>query len=304
VNAEVVTFPSRTPQSFAQILNGIDALPAIGIRGLLRFPANAPARAPLVVMCIGSRGMASGREEMYAEALTAAGLAVMVVDGNTPRGVAETVSNQGSMPWPACTVDALYALRHVRDDPRVDVDRIALMGYSRGGCVTVMAYDERLQQAVAGATRFAAHVALYPPCYIRWEHPRPTAASLQMILGGADDLAPAEQGRDYAAALTRAGGRVEIVGIPGAHHSFDAAEPATPSTGDNLSARDIRVDDAGEMTERRTGIRAGGDWAGFLEALAAAPGARRGGTSGSGPHPRDVAVAPILTFLRRELGLR
>ena len=305
MTAEVVSFRSRTPQSFAQVLDGLDALPALQIRGLLQFPASAPARAPLVVMCIGSRGLRSGREEMYAGALSAAGLAVMVVDGNTPRGVAETVSNQGPMPWPACTVDALYALRYARDDPRIDPARIALLGYSRGGCVTVMAYDERVQEAVAGASRFAAHVALYPPCYIRWERPRPTAAALQMLLGGADDLAPAAQGRAYAAALEAAGGRVEIVEIPDAHHSFDADGPATrEGINDNLSARDIRVDDAGEMVERGTGLRAGDDWAGFLAALAAAPGARRGGTSGSGPRPRDVAVAPIVGFLRRELGLR
>ena len=298
---EILTFSSRTPQSFAQILHGIDAAPPIDIRGLLSLPANGAGKLPLVVMCIGSRGMKSGREEMYADALTAAGLAVLIVDGNTPRGVAETVSNQGPMPWPACALDALYALRFIRSDPRIDPARVALMGYSRGGCVTVMTYDERLQQAVAGETRFAAHVALYPPCYLRWEHPQPTKAPLLMLLGSADDLAPEAQGRDYATALVAAGGRVEIVVFPGAHHSFDATEPAAATGGDNLSARTILVDDQGEMTERATGLRAGNDWAGFLAALAAAPGARRGGISGSGPLPRDVAVAPIVGFLQRNL---
>jgi len=300
---EIISFPSRTPASFAQILNGIEALPALEIRGLLYRPANAGAkRLPLVAMCIGSRGMLSGREEMYAEALTAAGMAVLIVDGNTPRGVGETVSNQGQLPWPACAVDALFALRALRDDPRVDPARVALMGYSRGGFVATIAYDERLQATVLGSgPRFAAHVALYPPCYIRWTNPRPTAAPLQMFLGGMDDLAPAGQGRDYAAALERAGGRVEIVFYPEAHHSFDADGPVERSTGDNLSARTILVDDAGEMVESVTGIRAGNDWPGFLQRLAAAPGAHRGGSTGSGPLPRDVAVAPIVSFLTAAL---
>jgi dienelactone hydrolase len=298
---EILSFPSRTPQSFAQILHGIDALSPIDIRGLLSLPARASGKLPLIVMCIGSLGMTSGREEMYAGALTAAGMAVLIVDGNTPRGVAETVSNQGSMPWPACAVDALYALRFIRNDPRIDAARIALLGYSRGGCVSVMAYDERLQKAVAGEARFAAHVALYPPCYIRWEHPHPTGASLLMLLGSADDLAPEAQGREYAEALEAVGGRVEIVVVPGAYHSFDANMPAGPTASDNLAVRTIRVDDAGEMIEHGTGIRAGNDWPGFLKALAAAPGARRGGTSGNGPNPQDVAVAPIVAFLRREL---
>ncbi len=300
---EIFTFPSRTPQSYAQILHGVDALPAIDIRGILTLPANVNGPAPLVVMCIGSLGMTSGREEMYAAALTAAGMGVLIVDGNTPRGVAETVSSQGPMPWPACTVDALYALRFIRNDPRIDPARIALLGYSRGGCVSVMAYDERLQQAVAGDARFAAHVALYPPCYIRWTNPKPTKAALLMLLGSADDLAPEAQGRDYAAALEAAGGTVEIVVIPGAYHSFDATMPASKTASDNMSVWTIRVDDAGEMVEQRTGIRAGNDWPGFLTALATAPGASRGGMSGSGPNPRDVAVVPIVAFLRRRLRL-
>jgi hypothetical protein len=63
------------------------------------------------------------------------------------------------------------------------------------------------------------------------------------------------------------------------------------------------VDDRGEMVETVTGIRAENDWPGFLQRLAAAPGARRGGTTGSGPLPRDVAVAPIVAFLQKSLGL-
>lgn len=301
---EVLHFPSRTPQSFAQILAGVDDLPPIEIRGLLYRPANAGTKKlPLVISCIGSRGMTSGREEMYAEALTAAGLAVMIVDGNTPRGVGETVSNQGQLPWPACVADALFALRAVSDDPRVDAARVALMGYSRGGFVATIAYDERLQAAVLQDwPRFAAHVALYPPCYIRWGNPHPTEAPLQMFLGGMDDLAPAAQGRAYAAALEAAGGHVEIVFYPEAHHSFDAEGPVTPSTGDNLSVRTILVDDAGEMLETATGLRAGNDWPGFLDRLAAAPGARIRGGSGSGPLPRTVAVAPIVKFLTTTLG--
>ena len=300
---EIIRFPSRTPASFAQILGGVDALAPIEIRGVFHRPANAgEGKLPLVVSCIGSRGLGSGREELYAEALTAAGMAVLIVDGNTPRGVGETVSNQGRLPWPACAVDALFALRALRDDPRIDPARVALLGYSRGGFVTVIAYDERLQAAVlGGGPRFAAHVALYPPCYIRWANPHPTAAPLQMILGGMDDLAPAAQGRAYAAALEAAGGRVEMVFFPEAHHSFDADGPVTPSPGDNLSVRTILVDDAGEMVEATTGVRAGTDWPGFLERLAAAPGARRGGSTGSGPLPRDVAVAPIVAFLRSAL---
>jgi dienelactone hydrolase len=299
-----VRIPARTPQSFADALARLDAAPPVEITGLLSLPARVDGPLPLVLVAIGSLGMTSGREELYAEAIVGAGMAAMVVDGNTPRGVKDTVASQGAMPWPACTTDPLFALRQVRNDPRFDPERIALLGYSRGGFVAVMADDERLQAAVVGAgPRLAAHVALYPPCYMRWRSPHPTKAPLLMILGGRDDLAPAEQGRAYAAQLERAGGAVEIVLFPEACHSFDADFPARTVATDNWAVRDIIVDDAGEMLETRTGIRAGSDWPGFLAQLERAPGGRNGGSSGNGPLPRDVAVAPILAFLRKTLHL-
>lgn len=299
MDPEIVHFTSRTPNSFAEILHGARTLPPVEIRGLLSLPADTRQKVPLVIVCIGSRGMTSGREELYAEALTKAGTAVLVVDGNTPRGVSETVSNQGQLPWATCSVDPLFALSAMSEDRRIDATRVAILGYSRGGFVSTVTYDERLQAAVLGdKARFAAHVALYPPCYIRWQHPRPTKAGLLMFLGEADVLAPPAQGQAYAEQLRAAGGNVEVVIVPQAHHSFDAGGPIKrDDLNDNLAVRTILIDDSGDMVETSLGLRAENDWAGFLERLAAAPGARRGGTSGSGSVPRDVAVGPIVTFL-------
>lgn len=258
---------------------------------------------PLVITSIGSRGLTSGREALYAKALDEAGIAMLVVDSYSARGFTETVSDQGKFSFAGSAADALFALDHMRRDPRFDVRRIALLGYSRGGMVTVMSWDERIQNAVVGPeTRFCAHVALYPPCYLQWEHPQPTAAPMLMIFGGRDVQAPATVGQAYARRLTQAAGRVEVITYPEAVHSFDAAHPATPHDGVNLGLAEILVADDGSMFEKASGLRADKGWANFLRDVREARG-RKGSITGYGPLPRDIAVEPILTFLRKTFGM-
>jgi dienelactone hydrolase len=52
--------------------------------------------------------------------------------------------------------------------PRIDVDRIGIMGFSWGGNVAVLAgFDRLAKQYARESRRFAAHLALYPSC---WKH--------------------------------------------------------------------------------------------------------------------------------------
>lgn len=296
---ETMQFPTRSPGSFATLLRGIRSLPSVTIDGILMLPDKLPPKAPLVVTSIGSRGLTSGRETLYADALTKAGIAMLIVDSYTGRGFTETVSDQGRLSFASSAADALFALDHIRTDSRFDPNRTALLGYSRGGSVSVMCYDSRAQDAVLGGkAKFSAHVALYPPCYMQWEYPKPTTAPMLMLFGGKDVQAPADVGEAYGKRLNAAGGNVEVITYPELVHSFDASEPLKAQGGHNLGAAEIMIGDDGSMIERRSGIRGGEDWATFLRDVRKAVG-REGRFTGWGPLPRDIAVAPIMTFLKR-----
>lgn len=300
IGPESITFATRDPKSFAELLNPA-AAPAATIGGSLFLPSRpSEGKPPLVIVSIGSRGLTSGREELYANALTAAGIGVLIVDSYSGRGFSETVSDQGRLSFAASAADALHALRHMASDSRFHSGRIGLMGYSRGGFVTVITYDTRLQSAVCGrGLSFAGHVALYPSSYIQWRHPRPPAASLLMLLGGKDAQAPAAKAQDYARRLNDAGGKVEAIVYPEASHSFDSVLPA--GRGDmttGLGASDIKVEDDGTMVETATGLRDDRGWADFLEKARQALG-RRVPSGGHGPLPRDVAVRPVVEFWSR-----
>src|SRR4051812_26477799 len=108
---DTLEFKTRDPKTFAELLNGA-AKPTTTIGGGLFLPAAKPAgKMPLVIVSIGSRGMASGREELYSGVLTKAGIAVLIVDSYNGRGFSETVSDQGRLSFAASAADALHALK-------------------------------------------------------------------------------------------------------------------------------------------------------------------------------------------------
>lgn len=298
--AETIAFRSASPASYRELLSG-RASPGEEICGYLFLPRAGVGKPPLVVISIGSQGFKAGREALYSRALNDIGIAAFVVDSFTPRGFAETTSGQGRLSMAGSTADALHAIRHMRDDPRVDGSRIGMLGFSRGGHAVVGAHHRGLQHVVLGRSdAVAAHVALYPALNPRWRRPQPTTAPMLLLYGEADELVPAWKSRACAEDIEAAGGDVELVGYPGAHHGFDSLTAAAPTSSANLSRCTMFIEDDGDIVEDTTGIRAEGDWAGFLDRLQHAVGTI-GATVGHGADGREIAVAKVQTFLRGAL---
>jgi dienelactone hydrolase len=301
--SETVRFASRNPAGFRDLLSDVErlTLAPVPITAFLRMPEKAPAPVPLVITSIGSGGFASGREVLYANAIASAGIAMMAVDSFGSRGFSETTSDQGRISLATSCADAVYALGHMSGDTRFDRDRIALFGYSRGGGAVMMTNNERLQAAILGSKqRFAAYLAMYPSVWLRWTHPAPTPGPIFAVFAEQDDMAPLVRERERVAELTQAGATFETLVIPEVGHSFDALYPAGYREELNRRDWDIAVEDDGSMQETNTGIRLTTDWPNFLGEVGAIR-HTMGGTSGHGPASRDVAVEPLLAFLKRTL---
>ena len=143
----------------------LDAAQPLTVCAQFRVPAGKTGRIPAVVIAHGSAGVDS-RGSFYAEALNDAGIATLEIDmwaargwlgGTTgrPRGVPETLP------------DAYGALKFLAEQPRIDPQRIGILGFSWGGVVAMLSatqlYTSRFN---GGALKFAAHVANYPICWI------------------------------------------------------------------------------------------------------------------------------------------
>jgi dienelactone hydrolase len=123
--------------------------------------------------------------------------------------VRQTATDQSQLPTAAHVADALAALRLLATHPRIDPERIGVIGFSKGGQVALYTALEPFRRAVIeDDRRFAAHVALYPYCGDWYMAERVTGAPMRWLLGGRDDYTPAEARRrapeDVAAFLRRA----------------------------------------------------------------------------------------------------
>src|SRR5216684_2660753 len=179
-----IHFESRTPAGYFALARR-EAAPSAVVVGTLRLPKDAAGRGPAMVIAHGSGGV-DVREAAWADRLGALGLATFVVDSFTPRNIRETATDQGRLPTAANVADALAALRLLATHPRIDPDRIGVIGFSKGGQV-------------------ALYTALEP-----------------FRRGVLDDDRPADACRGYAEWFKGAGTETTVVTYPNAYHDFDS----------------------------------------------------------------------------------
>lgn len=187
----------------------------------LFMPSASSARVPAAVFLHGSDGITTHHRRVAAS-MRELGIAVLLVDSFGGRGVDETVDDQAAVPAHAMLVDAYRALALIATHPNVDPQRIAIVGWSKGGMVADWASRERYRAMLAApGVRFAAHAAFYPWC---GEQHRPvalTGAPLLYLIGENDDWTGVAPCRDYAKQVAAAGFNVELVAYPDAEHGFD-----------------------------------------------------------------------------------
>jgi dienelactone hydrolase len=219
VRTEIHPFATTTLTDKA-FLTGASGTPA-NIAGELRLPGDLE-RYPAVILIHGSGGI-TANVDRWARELHAIGVAAFIVDCFTGRGVAETVTDQTRLGALTMIIDAYRALDHLAQHRNIDPDRIALMGFSKGGFATIYAALTRFQK-MYGPTKakFAAYIPFYPACATKYLDDEVTVdAPIRIFHGSADDYVPADPCRKYVARLRAASRNVELTEFPGAHHVFD-----------------------------------------------------------------------------------
>jgi len=220
---ETLSIPTITVTG-SQFLDGAKDGGPTTITGKLRFPAMVPGgRVPAVVLVHGGSGI-DANTEPWAGEITSAGAAVFVMDSFSGRGLRHGVADpEGRAGWPSMIIDAYRSLEVLARRRDVDPERIAIMGFSRGGFVALYTSLRRFHRMHGPAgLRFAAHLAFYPGCWITFvDDEKVTHQPIRLFHGSADDWTPVEPCRTYVARLRHAGANVELIEYPGAPHGFD-----------------------------------------------------------------------------------
>jgi len=208
---------------------------AITITGELYLPPGG-AKVPAMIVHHGSGGITDERERRYARELVKMGVAALVLDSFTGRGVTSTVRDQSAVSTNDMLGDAFAALKILAGHARIDGARVGIVGFSKGGSVALLASHEvRAAPALPAGLRFALHVPFYPACVTQHYKPKTTGAPIYLLLGGADTYVGVGPCRDYAAALKAEGARIETVVFQGAMHGFDGGSAYQNPRGENYS---------------------------------------------------------------------
>ena len=263
------SFASATPATLPELLRPDAPKPAVNVVGHLFMPEGTAA-VPAVILIHGSGGIYDAMLDFWPKAFNAAGIAVFSVDSFGPRGVRSTADDQSLVPFAADTQDAFAALKLLATHPRIDRQRIAVMGFSRGGITAWRTAVERIvaAQRLPDGLRFAAHIPVYSGgcvgVFRLIVKPGVFSKAPQLWIHGSDDdyayMAPCQ---DYAKRIGEAGTPVEFVAIPGARHKFDYDDPKRVNVRGAQKTKEgcpLELDIATLATyNRNTGQRLSGD---------------------------------------------
>jgi dienelactone hydrolase len=198
------------------------------------FRPDGAGRHPAVVMvhgcggAYGRDGQLNARHAMWGDYLSTQGFVALMLDSFSSRGIKEICTTRyrdRTLKEGDRVGDAYAALAYLRQAPGVDANRIALLGWSHGGGVTLDAIglQQRATALVTPDRAFRAAIAFYPGCTSRNKqsgHFHPNAPIL-LLIGEADDWTPAAPCKALVSTVVGRGEPMQIVTYPDTYHDFD-----------------------------------------------------------------------------------
>jgi dienelactone hydrolase len=227
-----ITFQSSSYSDFRQLLTRETATRTVTVQAKLDFPDEAKDRYPAVIVVHTLGGYRDVNEGYVAAELRKSGFATLTYDSFAARGTTGAAMSASPGYLPAGVADAYAALRRLASEPRIDADRIAIIGFSFGAEVAHMTAFESIRSALnPGPGRFAAHVPFYPALSfgVVADPGAYTGSPVLMLLAGKDDNLPVAKAESYLAYARAAGNPAPIntVIYPGAYHAWTVPDLVT-----------------------------------------------------------------------------
>lgn len=217
---ELYPIPTLTLSDQQFLTGSPDGRPAT-VGGELRI-AQGSGRLPVVVLMHGSSGVGAAMEP-WVHSLNAMGISTLVIDGFTGRGLTVVGPNQALLGRLNLIVDIYRSLEILAHHPRVDPERIALMGFSRGGQAALFASLDRFNELWnKSGIRFAAYIPFYPDCSTSYVGDTEVADKpIRIFHGTPDDYNPVASCKAYVSRLQEAKRDVLLTEYPDSEHAFD-----------------------------------------------------------------------------------
>jgi dienelactone hydrolase len=191
--------------------------------GVLRLPEGSAGRVPAVVVAHGYSGW-TGADQGWATLLPQWGIATFRLDSFSDRGINEVCTSRQRITLGSRLTDAYRALELLRTHPRIDPERMAILGLSHGGLVAVTTSFVRFQPMLSPqGHHFAAHLAFYSAgCWVTFiDDDKLVPVPVRLFRGTADDWTPLGSCSAYVQRVRTAGNDIALFEYLDGYHGFD-----------------------------------------------------------------------------------
>ena len=229
-NGEMIKIQSYTAKNFIEIKDGTYKKSPIEIDAFISYPKKGDGPFPVLVFAHASGGPLLFTDEWFkfnrqvAKLLQKKGIAVMFLDNFAPRGTYTTYANQQKVTHWSTYIDAFKALEYLSKQPKVNIKKIGITGWSRGGMISLMVAEKRLRDIlVSKDLYFAAAQPRSPDCWSigMFRNPQPIKETKTwLVLGGKDDYTLAKHCVIQGEKIKANGGDIEITVKKGWGHGF------------------------------------------------------------------------------------
>ena len=217
---EKITFNSANPFSLNDIISNLKNQDKQEVYGTLIIPDSTHLeKIPLIIGVAGSYGWGEHHFQ-YLEMFRQMGIATFELNSFKSRNITSTVGSQTEITMAAMILDAYRALEVLSSHPKIDKEKISIVGWSLGGGVTLFSGWLPVKNAINKELNFASHLAFYPPCFIDPENTDFTKSPIHIFIGELDNWTPARPCEDLASKL-KPNTNINVTVFESSYHSFD-----------------------------------------------------------------------------------
>ena len=234
--AKIVKIPSYNsgpfPNEFMSLKDGSYKNSPVKIDALIVFPDKGQGPFPVLVFNHASGGswMWSNKwfkfDRLMARRLLKKGIAVVFVDNFTGRSVISADENQSQVTTFSFYIDAFMTLEYLSKDPRVNIKKVGITGWSRGGMNSLAISETRIRDAILSKNLYyAASLPRSVECRQSgfFRNPKPIKETkILMVNGKIDDASHAHICEEYGEKMKLNGADIKVITKHGWGHGFEA----------------------------------------------------------------------------------
>ncbi len=220
------------PNEFMSLKDGSYKKTPVNIDALMVFPKKGEGPFPVLVFNHASGGSALFSNEWFkfnrlmARQLLKKKIAVMFVDNFTGRNVIRAGADQAQVSTYSFYIDAFMTLEYLSKDPRVNIKKVGITGWSRGGMNSLAIAETRIRDAlISKDLYYAASLPRSNECnqsgYFRNPQPIPET-KIWMVNGKIDDASHAHLCEEYGEKMKANGADIKVTTKHGWGHGFEA----------------------------------------------------------------------------------